>query len=148
MQTGAYKTKKYLDLAVKNLINAGVYPRIVEDRLSLIYTVTDSSKESANKIVEILNKEGFDSYLQPLSYNLSKVEKETLLNEVEDVVSAISELVTNGITKKDADISEEQVILAHLKIDNYDKKVQLVLIRSIMKEEKKNFKKHNYSKSN
>ena len=35
--------------------------------------------------------------------------------------------MTNGITKKDADISEEQVILAHLKIDNYDKKVQLVL---------------------
>ena len=100
VQTGAYKTKEYLDLAVKNLINAGVYPRIVEDRLSLIYTVTDSSKESANKIVEILNNEGFDSYLQPLPYNLSKVEKETLLNEAEDVVSAISELVTNGITKK------------------------------------------------
>ena len=127
VQTGAYKTKKYLDLAVKNLINAGVYPRIVEDRLSLIYTVTDSRKESANKIVEILNKEGFESYLQPLSYNLSKVEKETLLNEVEDVVSTISELVTNGIANKDPDISEEQVILARLKIDNYDKKVQLIL---------------------
>ncbi len=26
VQTGAYKTKEYLDLAVKNLINAGVYP--------------------------------------------------------------------------------------------------------------------------
>ncbi len=38
-----------------------------------------------------------------LPYNLSKVEKETLLTEAEDVVSAISELVTNGITKKDAD---------------------------------------------
>ena len=65
--------------------------------------------------------------MQPLPYNLSKVEKETLLNEAEDVVSAISELVTNGITKKNADISEEQVILVHLKIDHYDKKVQLVL---------------------
>ena len=67
----------------------------------------------------------FDSYLHPLPYNLSKVEKETLLTEAEDVVSAISELVTNGITKKNPNISEEQVNLVHLKIDHYDQKVRL-----------------------
>ena len=51
IQTGAYASTHNLSKAVKELTDIGVYPRIIGDELFYIYTATDSSDDSAQKMV-------------------------------------------------------------------------------------------------
>ena len=51
VQTGAFATENNVNTAAKELIEAGIYPRIIGDKLFYIYTATDSSDDSAQKMV-------------------------------------------------------------------------------------------------
>ena len=57
IQTGAYASTHNLSKAVKELTDIGVYPRIIGDELFYIYTATDSSDDSAQKMVAHVKKQ-------------------------------------------------------------------------------------------
>ena len=133
VQAGAYSSTKYMNTALQELINAGVYPRVIEDELSYIYVATDRKDDqqtSPQRIVDMLKGKGFDAYVKTIPYRLTEYEEETLLREAEDVVSVMNELVTKGITAKETVITEEQLKTVHLKVTAYEKKVQQVLSKS------------------
>ena len=133
VQAGAYSSTKYMNTALQELINAGVYPRVIEDELSYIYVATDRKDDqqtSPQRIVDMLKGKGFDAYVKTVPYRLTEYEEETLLREAEDVVSVMNELVTKGITAKETVITEEQLKTVHLKVAAYEKKVQQVLSKS------------------
>ena len=67
--------QRYVNLAAKELIEIGVYPRVIGNDLFYVYTATDSSIDSAQKIVDMLKSKGFDSYVKTLPYRLTTEEK-------------------------------------------------------------------------
>lgn len=131
VQAGAYTSTKYLNIAIENLVGNGVHPRIIGDEMSYIYTATDNSVASAQKIVEILRKQGFESYVKTLPYRLTADEIENLLPEAEEVVSTITKLLSDGIIERNVLITEEQLNAVQMKKKSYEIKVQQMLNKDI-----------------
>ncbi|MCM3568390.1 SPOR domain-containing protein [Neobacillus mesonae] len=136
VQTGAYQSEKYLNAAVQKLMNAGVYPRIIGDNMSYIYTATDSSIPSAEKLVEILKTAGFDSYVKVLPYRLTKDEKAVLLKDSDDLIGSITEIISKGIMNHDSSLTKEQFDTLVGKTKSYEKKVQQAINKTDNKERK------------
>lgn len=130
VQTGAYTSSNYLFSAAQSLMEIGVNPRIIGDRLSYIYTATDSTVSSAKKIVDLLKDQGFDSYVKTLPYRLTADDKNMLLTEAEDAVSSITVILTSGITEPASAIKEEQYNHAAAKMKTYQMKVEQYLKNS------------------
>ena len=114
----------------------GVYPRVIGNDLFYVYTATDSSIDSAQKIVDMLKNKGFDSYVKTLPYRLTTDEKATLLEEADELVSTTTEMLTNGLTKDDYSLDEKQLSAVRSKIKTYENKVQ-ELIKKEMSESRK-----------
>ena len=136
IQTGAYASTHNLSKAVKELTDIGVYPRIIGDELFYIYTATDSSDDSAQKMVAMLKNKGIDSYVKTLPYRLTSVEKDMLLDEADQVVSTTTEILTDGITTGKYVIHKEQLATVQSKIKSYEGKVQSLLKKGISEERK------------
>ncbi|WP_338470405.1 hypothetical protein R4Z10_16605 [Niallia sp. XMNu-256] len=137
VQTGAYATTNSVNLVAQDLVEAGIYPRIIGDELFYIYTATDSSMDSAQKIVEMLKNKGFDSYVKTLPYRLTEAEKELFLKEADNLVSTTTEILTNHITKNDRSITEEQLNTVQSKIKTFESKVQESIVKDVSEERKK-----------
>ena len=136
IQTGAYASTHNLSKAVKELTDIGVYPRIIGDELFYIYTATDSSDDSAQKMVDMLKNKGIDSYVKTLPYRLTTVEKNMLLDEADQVVSTTTEILTDGITTGKYVIHKEQLATVQSKIKSYEGKVQYLIKKGISEERK------------
>ena len=136
IQTGAYASTHNLSKAVKELTDIGVYPRIIGDELFYIYTATDSSDDSAQKMVALLKNKGIDSYVKTLPYRLTTVEKDILLDEADQVVSTATEILTDGITTSKYVIHKEQLTTVQSEIKSYEGKVQYLLKKGISEERK------------
>lgn len=124
VQTGAYTSSNYMFLAAQRLTQIGVYPRIIGDRLSYIYTATDSSIASAQKIVDLLKSQGHDSYVKTLPYRLTVGDTNMLLTEAENVVSSITAIITEGITQANPAIKEDQYQVVAAQMKAYQMKVE------------------------
>ena len=137
VQTGAFATENNVNSAAKDLIEAGIYPRIIGDKLFYIYTATDSSDDSAQKMVDMLKNKGFDSYVKTLPYRLTDAEKDLFLTEADDLVSTTTEILTNKITKNEHSIDDEQLNIIRSKIKAYETKVQGSIKKSESDDRKK-----------
>ncbi|WP_102274402.1 hypothetical protein [Cytobacillus massiliigabonensis] len=131
VQTGVYTSTKYLNLAIENLVKNGIHPRIIGDEMSYIYTATDNSVASAQKIVDVLRKQGFESYVKTLPYRLTEDETVNLLPEAEEVVASITKLLTDGIIDGKISITEEQLNIIQLKRNSYETKIHQMLEKGV-----------------
>lgn len=136
VQTGTYKSAHYLNIVVRKLIDAGVYPRIIGGNMSYIYTATNSAASSTEKIAEILKRKGFDSYVKTLPYRLTGEEKAVLLKESDDLIGSINEIILNGLTKNNTTITKKQLNIVIGKTKAYEKKVKQILNKTNSKSRK------------
>lgn len=141
IQTGAYASTHNLSKAVKELTDIGVYPRIIGDELFYIYTATDSSNDSAQKMVAMLKNKGIDSYVKILPYRLTSVERDMLLDEADVLVSTTTKILTNGITSGKYVIHKEQLTAVQSQIKSYEGKVQSLIKKGISEERKQELQK-------
>lgn len=127
VQTGAYTSPYELNAYVKKLLEAGIYSRVIEDKFSYIYTGAYSNKITAQLKAEVLNQQGFDSYVKDLPYRITLNEIELLLSEASDVISVFNGILSNVTPLKNYELTKDQINSVGLKIKAYDEKVQLAL---------------------
>jgi Tfp pilus assembly protein PilO len=130
VQTGAYIPPHDLNSYVNKLLEEDIYARVIEDEFSYIYTGAFSNKKSAQIKADLLNQQGFESYVKNLPFRLTRDEIELLLSEANDVIGAFNEILSNTTPQKNYKMTDAQIEDARLKIKAYNDKVQLAMERS------------------
>jgi len=128
VQTGAYTNKgSFLNSAINRLVQADIYPRVVENRLSYVYTASNFNQLYAKNIVDDLSRQGFNSYVKKLPIRLTSEEQKLLLPAANAAISSLTGVLSNGQAIQEFMITEDMLTTVRMKIVDYENQVQLVL---------------------
>lgn len=128
VQTGAYTNSgSFLYAAITRLVQADIYPRVVEDRLSYVFTASNFNQKYVKNIADDLSRQGFNSYVKKLPIRLTSKEQELLLPAANAVISSLTGLLSNGQAIEDFMLTEDMLTAVQMKVVDYENQVQLVL---------------------
>jgi Tfp pilus assembly protein PilO len=130
VQTGAYTSTHYLNKMVNRLLDKGIYPRVIHNKFSFVYTAANTDEATAQKYAVNLKKQGFASYVKALPFRLTKEETESLLPEANEVIKTVTEITNSGRHEKKSKSTEEQKNVFQDKIKAYQEGVALAVEQS------------------